>query len=104
MKPYNMLKKNKVLFIIVSLALCTVSCTKAETIKLKAESPHASAPSSATATSSNTTKPGIILNVGDLNDIDKLFLLGVILGAIAPRMVIFGNDRFSGYLYCRIYK
>ncbi len=75
MKPYNMLEKTKVLLIIVSLALCTVvSCTKAETIKSKAESPQASAPSSANATSSNTTKPGIGLNVGDLNDIEKLLL------------------------------
>jgi hypothetical protein len=71
MKLHNMLEKTKVLFIIVPLALCTVSCTKAETIKPKAESPQA-APSAA-ATSSNAIKP-IILNVGDLNDIDKLLL------------------------------
>jgi hypothetical protein len=74
MKPSNMLEKTKVLLIIVPLALCTVSCTKAQTAKPKAESPQTSAPSSATATSSNVTKPGIILNVGDLNDIDKLLL------------------------------
>lgn len=70
-----MLEKTKVLLIIVSLALGTVSCTQAEAIKSKAESPHASAqPSSATATSSNTTKPGYGLNPGDLNKIDKLLL------------------------------
>jgi hypothetical protein len=74
MKPYNMLDKTKVLFIIVSLTLCIVSCTKAETIKTKAESPQASVPSSAADTSSNVTKPRIALNDGDLNNIDKLLL------------------------------
>jgi hypothetical protein len=58
-----MLKKTKVLFIIIPLALCIVSCTKAETTKPKAE-----------ASSSNATKPEIMLNVGDLTDIDKLLL------------------------------
>ena len=69
-----MLEKTKVLLIIVPLALCTVSCTKAETTRSEVESPQASAPSSTTATSSNTTKPGIILNIGDLTDINKLLL------------------------------
>jgi hypothetical protein len=75
MKPYNMLKKTKVRFIIAWLALCTVSCNRAETIKSKTESPQASAPSSA-ATSSNATKPKprIMLDVGYFNDIDKLLL------------------------------
>jgi hypothetical protein len=66
-----MLKKTQVLFIIVPFALFTVSCTKAETTKPKAESPQAS-PSA--ATSSNATKPRIMLNVGDLTDIDRLLL------------------------------
>jgi hypothetical protein len=74
MKPYNMLEKNKVLFIIVPLALCAFACTKAETTKLNAEATQASAPSSAATTSSNATKPRIMLNVGDLTDIDKLLL------------------------------
>lgn len=72
MKLHNMLEKNEILFIIVSIALCTISCTNAETINSKAESPQASALSS--ATSSNTTKPGISLNVGDLKNIDKLLI------------------------------
>jgi hypothetical protein len=74
MKLYNMLDKTKVRFIIVALTLCIVSCTKAETIKTKAESPQASAPSSAADTSFNVTKPRIALNDGDLNNIDKLLL------------------------------
>lgn len=68
-----MLEKNKVLFIIVPLALFTVSCTKAETIKSKTQSSQASAPYSAAATSSNTTKPGMGLS-GSFNDIDNLLL------------------------------
>jgi hypothetical protein len=66
MKLYNMLKKTKVLFIIAWLALCTVSCTRAETIKSRIESP----------TSSNATKPKprTMLDVGYFNDIDKLLL------------------------------
>jgi hypothetical protein len=71
MKPSNMLDKTKVLFIIVPLALCTVSCTEAETTKLKAEPPQL-APSA--AISSNAKKPRIILNVGDLYYTDKLLL------------------------------
>jgi hypothetical protein len=74
MKPYNMLEKTKALFIIILLTLCTVSCTKAETIKTKAESPQASAPSFSADTSSNVTKSRIALNDGDLNNIDKLLL------------------------------
>jgi outer membrane lipoprotein-sorting protein len=62
MKPYNMLEKTKALFIIILLTLCTVSCTKAETIKTKAESPQASAPSFSADTSSNVTKSRIALN------------------------------------------
>jgi hypothetical protein len=69
-----MLEKNKVLLIIVPLTLCTVSCTKAETMKSKAESPQASVPSSV-ATSPNTTKPEVSLHhTNDLTDIDKLLL------------------------------
>ncbi len=73
MKPYNMLDRTLVLFIIVPLALFTVSCTKAETTKPKAETPQASAPSSS-ATSSNATKPRIYLDISDLKNIDKLLL------------------------------
>lgn len=64
-------EKTKVLFIIVLLALFTVSCTQAKTTKPKAEAPQASAPSAAT---SSATKPGTGLNVGDLNDMNKLLL------------------------------
>ena len=66
-----MLEKTKVLFTIVPLTLFTVSCTQAETTKTKAESPQASAPSAAT---SNATKHRLMLNVGDLTDINKLLL------------------------------
>jgi hypothetical protein len=66
-----MLDKTKVLFIIVPIALCAVSCTEAETTKLKPESPK-TAPSA--ATSSNAKKPRIMLNPGDLNNIDRLLL------------------------------
>ncbi len=69
MKPYNMLEKSKALFILILLVLCTVSCTNAETIKTKAESPSSSAD-----TSSNVTESRITLNDGDLNNIDKLLL------------------------------
>jgi hypothetical protein len=72
MKPYDMLDKTKVLFMIVSLALCAVACTKAETTKSKIESSQTSP--SAGATSSNATKPRIMLNVSDFTDIDKLLL------------------------------
>jgi hypothetical protein len=73
MKPHNMLEKTRVLLMIIPLALYTVSCTRAEKTKPKAESPQAM-PSSSAATSSNVTKPMIMLNVGDLTDIDKLLL------------------------------
>jgi hypothetical protein len=65
--------KTKVRLIIVPLALFTVSCTKAETTKPKAEVPQAM-PLSSAAISSNATKSRIMLNVGDLTDIDKLLL------------------------------
>lgn len=72
MKSSKMLERTKVLFIVVLLALCTVAYTKAKTSKSKAESPQTSAPSA--ATSSNAPRPRIMLNVGDLTDIDKLLL------------------------------
>jgi hypothetical protein len=62
-----MLEKTKILFVIVSFALFTVSCTRAETTKPKDESPQ-------TEPSSIATKSEITLNGGDLNDIDKLRL------------------------------
>jgi hypothetical protein len=67
-KTPNMLEKTKVLFIIIPLALYIVSCNKAETTKPKAEASQTSEPSS------KATKPKIMLNVGDLTDIDKLLL------------------------------
>lgn len=68
-----MLEKNKALLMITPIALFTASCNNAGITQPKAEIPQVSVPSSA-ATSPNTTKPGIGLNGGDLNDIDKLLL------------------------------
>ena len=62
-----MLEKTKVLFAIISLALYTVSCTKAETTKPKDKPPQVEP-------SSIATKSQITLNSGDLNNVDKLLI------------------------------
>jgi hypothetical protein len=69
-----MLEKTKALFALISVALCTVSCTQAEPVQSNAEPPQTSIPSSDAATSSNAETSGLMLNAGDLKNVDKLLL------------------------------